>query len=291
MMICPDCHQSLDMQEKKCNVCPWSSRLQHDIGIYLSSADQEDEMFKRYLDNYHEISVDDLDESIQHESYLKSQSEKFFSYLPPLKDLRVCEVGVGKGILLDAMIKENPAKLVGIDISLPYLNAIKAKYQDKIQLFVANAENIPFQDAFDLIVAADIIEHVFNVGDFLYSVNRALKPGGYFIVKTPNNEDITVYSKLKGCKYQFVHLRNFNKKTLQKILTGAGFQVEKVVYDGFYPSRKRRFIRENNFLNTQFEKYINKKYASPHEVNQIDNRLGAFLMDPIEMTMLTRKST
>lgn len=290
MMICPDCHHVLEGNHSQCSACSWSCHDKHGIDIYLSSSDKDDSMFKRYLDNYHDISVDDLEDSIQPEIYLKSQNEKLFSYLPSLTGLSVCEVGIGKGILLDAMLKEKPAQLVGVDISIPYLKAIQKKYHDQIHLVVANAENLPFQEAFDVIVAADIIEHVFNVGDFLYSVNRALKPGGRFIVKTPNNEDITVYSKLKGCKYQFVHLRNFNKKTLEKILIGAGFNVEKVIYDGFYPHRKRDFIKNNNFLNKQFDKYIDKNFESPHHVNRIDNRLGNLLMEPIEMTLLARKS-
>lgn len=289
MIICPDCHRPLEQNRCACQACTWQYKEQDNIPIYLSTHDKNDELFKRYLDNYNEISVDDLTQSIQDSAYLNSQNEKLFSYLPPLRGLRVCEIGVGQGILLSHIRNEKPAELVGVDISIPYLKAIQAASYQSINLIVANAENLPFSNAFDVIIAADIIEHVFNVGDFLASVNRALKPGGHFVVKTPNNEDINNYSKLRGCKYNFVHLRNFNKQTLKTVLNGAGFEIKKMVYDGFYPSQKRKFIKNSSFLNKRCDNYFNKTFANVHEVNKINNFLGKILMNPIEVTVLSTK--
>lgn len=288
-MICPDCHNFLDEQNRFCQACDWKCEVREGIPIYLSSQDSKDEIFQRYLLNYDEISEDDLKESIQNVEYLRTQNEKLFSYIPPVKDLAVCEIGTGKGLLLEHLKKEKPRKLVGIDISIPYLRAIQDANED-IELIVANAENLPYDNEFDVIIAADIIEHVVNVGDFLYCVYRALKPGGYFVVKTPNNEDINIYSRKRGCKYNFVHLRNFNKKTLQTILIGAGFDVVKVIYDGFYTHRKRSYIKNRPFLNKRFDNYFSKKYKNDHDVNKINNHIGRLLMNPIEITMLSRKS-
>jgi 2-polyprenyl-3-methyl-5-hydroxy-6-metoxy-1,4-benzoquinol methylase len=289
MMICPDCYKALDLSVGTCNSCSWNFNIEDEIPVCLSTKDKEDEMFKKYLDNYNEISLDDLEETIQNEVYLKSQNDKLFSYLPSLQGLNVCEVGIGKGNLLANMLKEKPAKLVGIDISRPYLEAIKKKSTGNLELIIANAENIPFENEFDVIVAADILEHVFNVGDFLASVNRALKPSGRFIVKTPHNEDINGYSKLRGCKYNFVHLRNFNKKTLTTVLKGAGFEPHKVIYDGFYPDRIRNQIKKFSFLHQRCNKYFEKNFESIHHVNKINNFIGNVLMDPIEITAVSIK--
>lgn len=286
-MICPDCHNYLDETNKFCTICDWKCEIRDDIPIYLSSHDNKDATFQRYLLNYDEISEDDLHVSIQDKEYLRVQNEKLFSYIPPVKDLAVCEIGVGKGLLLQHIKKESPRRLVGIDISIPYLKTIKRN--EDIELVVANAENIPYENEFDIIIAADIIEHVFNIGDFLYCVYRALKPGGCFIVKTPNDEDINIYSRKRGCKYNFVHLRNFNKQTLKTVLTGAGFDIKKVIFDGFYADRKRSYIKKNNFLNKRYDNYFSKKYQNPNEVNKINNRIGRILMKPIEITILSRK--
>lgn len=289
MLTCPDCNQMIEKHVNHCSNCNWKLEMLDGFPVFLSTRDASDVMFKRYLDNYNEISVDDLRSSIQSEKYLKSQNDKLFTYLPDLSNLNVCEVGIGKGVLLERLMKANVARLTGIDISLPYMNAIREQYGDKVELVIANAENIPYKEEFDIIIAADIIEHVFNVGDFLVSVNRALKPGGRFIVKTPLNEDINTYSKLKGCKYEFVHLRNFNKKTLSILLKGAGYALNNFHYDGFYPYKRRNYIRNSSFLNKKFENFVARKFADDNEVNNIGNFWGKLMMNPIEITAVTTK--
>ncbi len=290
MKICPDCHKNLAINTDHCMSCSWTLDIVEGLPVYLSTKDKADAMFKTYLDNYNEISMDDLEESIQHETYLQSQNKKLFSYIPNVEGLNVCEIGVGKGLLLQHLITGKPAKLTGIDISLTYLNVIGSKLGKDVNLIVANAENIPYTNEFDIIIAADIIEHVFNVGDFLTSVNRALKPNGRFIVKTPNNEDINGYSTLRGCKYNFVHLRNFNKQTLSTVLKGAGFDIQKVIFDGFYPSKKRAYIKNSTFLSRKFDTYINNRFDTVHEANGMSNFVCKFFMVPIEITACATKT-
>lgn len=288
MHICPDCYQAL--KDTECSNCTWTLEHLEGIPVYFSSKDKADPTFKRYLNNYDQISIDDLQESIQDEMYLNNQNDKFFSYFPDTQDLSVCEVGVGKGLLLNHLSKTKPKKLVGIDISLPYLTSIKSRHGSHVEMVVANAENIPYENEFDIIIASDIIEHVFNVGDFLTSVNRALKPNGRFIVKVPYNEDINGYSIMRGCKYDFVHLRNFNKQTLTTVLKGAGFKVNTIIYDGFYPARKRSYIKNISFLNTLFDQFVERKFDGIYDVNRINNFLGNLLMNPVEITAIVSKS-
>lgn len=289
MKICPDCHKHLVVDSQACQSCSWTLDTMEGLPIYLSTKDKADTLFDSYLDNYNKISLDDLEESIQHEKYLASQNKKLFSYIPDVEGLDVCEIGVGKGLLLQQLIAGKPASLTGIDISLPYLNVIGSTLGHDVNLIVANAENLPYTNEFDIIIAADIIEHVFNVGDFLTSVNRALKPNGRFIVKTPNNEDLNGYSTLRGCKYDFVHLRNFNKQTLSTVLHGAGFEVQKVIFDGFYPSKKRHYIKNSTFLSRKFDNFINKKFDTVHDANAMSNFLCKLFMIPIEITACATK--
>lgn len=291
MYICPECHHKMETLTTKCMGCDWTLSYKDNIPIYLSTKDRNDAFFNDYLENYKEISMDDIEKSIQDEKYLTSQNKKLFSYLPKLSGLSVCEIGIGKGILLEQILTEKPAKLVGIDISLPYLKQINSKYDNKVILEVANAENIPYINEFDVIIAADIIEHVINVGDFLTSVNRALKPNGTFVVKTPYNEDINHYSKLRGCPYNFVHLRNFSKQTLNTILTGAGFEVKKNIFDGFEPTRVRGYIKKFSLTQKLFNKYLTLNYETFYDVNTISNFLGNLLMSPIEITAISVKNT
>lgn len=50
----------------------------------------------------------------------------------------------------------------------------------------ADAERLPFGDAtFDLVVLADVIEHVSSVGQAMREVRRVLRPGGRLVCVTP----------------------------------------------------------------------------------------------------------
>jgi 2-polyprenyl-3-methyl-5-hydroxy-6-metoxy-1,4-benzoquinol methylase len=288
MLLCPDCFTQFDEDSNHCLSCNWKKESINGIPVYLSSADKSDHIFSDYLKNYHQISIDDLEHSIQNETYLNIQTEKFFSYVGNVEGLNVCELGVGQGKLLKKLLEAKPKKLTGVDISVPYLELYKN--QDNISVIIANAENIPFKNEFDIIIASDILEHVLNVGDFLLSANRALKQGGKFVIKTPNNEDLTMYSRLAGCKYKFVHLRNFNKYSLSKLMVNSGFKIEKIYFDGFYPSRKRSYIVNNKFLNQRFDNFC-KRYTDVHEISGLNNMLGCILMEPLEMTVICVKKT
>ncbi|MBA2653511.1 MAG: class I SAM-dependent methyltransferase [Gammaproteobacteria bacterium] len=290
MIICPDCHKDIDLSYK-CNTCNWKLTHHHGISSFLSKTDMADMTFQKYIQNYDEISDDDLAESIQDIDYIRYQTHKFHSYLGSIQNKNVCEVGIGKGLLFDMLIENTPKNLVGIDISVPYLKKYNdiMRHKNDVNVILANAENIPYRNEFDLVVAADILEHVFNVGDFLYSVRRSLKDTGVFVVRTPYDENINIYSKFAGCKYDFVHLRNFSKRSLKTVLEGAGFQVIKFHFDGFYSYKKRKLFKLNKYIDYLFEKCMKMKYHDPHHVTKISNALGKFLMKPSEVVAVCRK--
>lgn len=286
MIICPDCGGGISVATYSCNQCNWQALVRGDYQCLFSSADKANHTFNRYLENYDKICEDDLSESIQHPDYLKLQNEKFFSYIGNAENKDICELGVGQGIVLDKILTNNPKSVTGIDISIGYLEKIRAKYPTNasLNLLVANAENLPFRDHFDVVVAADIMEHVLNVGDFLYSARRALKPNGKMILKVPYLEDLNQYSRLNGCKYEFVHLRNFSTTSLRLIIERAGFRVKKFHYDGFHPALPKNYIKKSPILTKWFNKKIIAKYKVPEQVTGINNALGSILMQPLEIT-------
>jgi SAM-dependent methyltransferase len=104
---------------------------------------------------------------------------------------------------------------------------------------MANAEALPFAEHFDVIVATDVLEHVLNVGSFLYSLNRALRSGGRLYVRVPYRENLLSYSPHLGCPYRFVHLRTYDRPLLRQALEEAGFVVERLWHDGYLPGIAR----------------------------------------------------
>lgn len=83
----------------------------------------------------------------------------------------------------------------------------------------------------DVIVMWDVIEHVWNVYDYLKLIQRALRPNGVFVFSTPNFQR-NGYRKLvrkPSTNSPPIHLSFFTEGSLQKALQVAGFP-EVVMY-------------------------------------------------------------
>lgn len=96
----------------------------------------------------------------------------------------ILDVATGTGDLAIAMLKANPNKIVGIDISNGMLevgrNKIKDKgLQDKISLQQADSENLPFEDnSFDAVTVSFGARNFENLEKGLSDMCRVLRPGG-----------------------------------------------------------------------------------------------------------------
>jgi SAM-dependent methyltransferase len=290
VFVCPDCAAPLDYPPAAaCPSCGWAIAERDGIPEAFSSAGRDSAIVRHYLDNYEAVAGDDLAESIQDEGYLQIQTERLFSYLGDVSGLDVCDLGVGQGRLLELIAAQGPASLTGVDIASPYLKRLST---DGVRIVIANAENLPFAEEFDLLVASDILEHVLNIGDALLSIHRALRPGGRFVVRVPYKENLTMYAQASGLtKYELVHLRNFNRAGLRQLLEDAGFAVGGFRYDGYYAYRKRAPLQRSALIGRALDRALVRRYGSIEAVAGVDRRLGRLLMRPVEITALATKPT
>jgi SAM-dependent methyltransferase len=106
--------------------------------------------------------------------------QKILTYLRP--DAMVLDLGAGAGIVPQMNFSGLARRLCGIDPDAivhdnPYLDERK----------VGRGESIPFEDAtFDLVFANNVLEHLPEPNGVFREVHRVLKPGGTFVIKTPN---------------------------------------------------------------------------------------------------------
>jgi len=79
------------------------------------------------------------------------------------------------------IMREHNVTLHEVDVDPPYYTVENAPY----------GFTLPFADNyFDAVFACDIIEHLLNPRHLLHEIERALRPGGVFIVSTDNIADI-----------------------------------------------------------------------------------------------------
>ncbi len=129
--------------------------------------------------------------------------------------------------------------VVGIEM-LEKAAAMAAEVYD--QVHVGTLERLDFEKAglasgsFDAIVAADVLEHLFNPWQALLRLRPLLSPGGALYVSLPNVRNLKLMSDLAKGSFDYAgagildvtHVRFFTRRTATLMLEQTGFKVEEV---------------------------------------------------------------
>jgi 2-polyprenyl-3-methyl-5-hydroxy-6-metoxy-1,4-benzoquinol methylase len=89
-----------------------------------------------------------------------------------------------------------------------------------------------FDEAFDVILAGELIEHLFNIGAFLESVRNVMRKHTQFVLTTCNAGSFKnfLHSMLREEKVHKDHNYYFSYQTVRQILSKSGFECEEVYY-------------------------------------------------------------
>ncbi|MHC6203106.1 class I SAM-dependent methyltransferase [Breznakiellaceae bacterium SP9] len=138
----------------------------------------------------------------------------------------VLDIGCATGALLEKL-RDRGWACTGVEISP---SAEYARKERGLDVRDRVLEENRFPDAgFDLVLASHLIEHLNDPASFVAEVRRILKPGGFFIVTTPNIDGFQ--ARLFGGRWRsaiFDHLYLFSIKTLSRLLGEHGFAIERV---------------------------------------------------------------
>ena len=128
--------------------------------------------------------------------------EDFYNYLNlKAKNSEILDYGCGIGPVIEKVIKYNPKKITGIDISDISILKAKKKFHDqnyKVELKVDNCEKTKFEDnKFDIVYGLGILHHL-QFSKCITEIARILKPGGslLFIEPLGTNPLINLYRAL-----------------------------------------------------------------------------------------------
>lgn len=128
--------------------------------------------------------------------------EDFYNYLNlKAKNSEILDYGCGIGPVIEKVIKYNPQKITGIDISDVSILKAREKFYDqidKVELKVDNCEKTKFEDnKFDIVYGLGILHHL-QFSKCITEIARILKPGGslLFIEPLGTNPLINLYRAL-----------------------------------------------------------------------------------------------
>jgi 2-polyprenyl-3-methyl-5-hydroxy-6-metoxy-1,4-benzoquinol methylase len=155
-------------------------------------------------------------------------------FAPSRRTGRLLEVGFGDGELLEAARRAGWT-VSGIELARPAVERARRRGIDAAHGALAEA---PYQaESFDVVVAAEIFEHVNDVRPLLDGIVRVLRPGGLLWATTPHGRGIS--ARLLGASWSVVnppgHVQLFSIDGLRQLLRAAGFGDIAISAEGVNP--------------------------------------------------------
>lgn len=292
MIICPNCaSHDFNIESGVCASCQWHRIDENGLHNFLTDQDRRSDLAERYVANYESLAVKNLEASNIDRRFLKNQAKNMAKYVGDVSGMSICDIGIGQGFLCDELLRQGAASVAAVDVSRSYLARFVG--DEKVTPFLANAEYLPFKDAFDLVVSTDVMEHVLNVGSFLYCVNRALKVGGIAAIRVPYREPLLNYSPHTGYGHQFGHLRSFNKDILNLYMCQAGFAPIAMHLDGYSTGTPQPHLYSTNRRKAFYHRLLNvmnRFLEHPADATLWNSRLARLVMRPAEIVVVAKKT-
>lgn len=183
------------------------------------------------------------DQNLRYSQYKSFDEDKYYIYkvYDFIKKINTkshfrksLDIGCADGSFSKKLKDDFGFNVFGLDVSE---GAVKLANAKGVTAKVHNLENkLPFQDnSFDLIIACEIIEHLYDTDFFISELRRVLRKKGVLILSTPNLVSLVNRIKIAFGKYPSLvpeynvggagHIRAYTIPILKKQLISHGFNV------------------------------------------------------------------
>lgn len=186
---------------------------------------------------------------------LANPIERVFELLRTEKRGKFLDIGTGKGDLPNMLAREG-FQSYACDVLGKYFAFPRTVNFKEIDF---NKEALPYDDDyFDYVSCLELIEHLENPQSIIRKAYRVLKPGGVFILTTPNI--LNIKSRMRflfegaweyfreplleqaqsvgGDAAAYLHICPLRMHELEYFLKNNGFEIEKVATTSYYPGLK-----------------------------------------------------
>ena len=145
---------------------------------------------------------------------------------------RVLDVGCGTGSISSLVVRECDADLYGIEPDAARAAACRGRGL-RVECGYYDETTASALGDFDVIMFADVLEHVPDPASLLELASRHLKPGGAVLASVPNVAHWTVRGALVAGRFDYqpsgimdaTHLRWFTRRTIRRVFESAGLEV------------------------------------------------------------------
>lgn len=163
----------------------------------------------------------------------------------PSEYSKILEIGCCEGNFRQLCSK--PCEYWGVEPLEKAAEIAKTKLDKVLVGFYNEVENQIPNSYFDLVIANDVIEHIEQPWDFLQSLKKKMTKNASLVLSIPN---VRFYGNLKELLHEkdwrykeegildVTHLRFFTEKSIIRLLSESGLEIEKML--GINPVKIRR---------------------------------------------------
>ena len=138
----------------------------------------------------------------------------------------ILDIGGGEGSLLEALSAAHPnAKMMGTDLAATAVELAR-KHIPLAEFAVLDVQRDRLPRAFDLVVCADVVEHIGDDQSALNNMAAMTNPGGHVVVAT-------LQGRMRRFERDVGHVRNYDPGELEEKMRIAGLSVDRVIAWGF----------------------------------------------------------
>lgn len=198
--------------------------------VYLSPRPSPADLGVIYPPNYYTLAGTGSLVSRMQRVWEGRKVDVYRSALGPGKK-RILDVGCGDGRFLQVLkdFGSPEWELVGVDFDPAAVERCRARGFDA---FARRVEDMQEENGtFDAVVMLQLIEHVENPVVIAERVFALLRPGGVFVIETPNTAgwDYALFKKRWWGHYHFPrHWNLFSTESLTRMLESKGFEIARV---------------------------------------------------------------
>lgn len=159
-------------------------------------------------------------------------------------DVHILEIGSGTGTLLSKLTRQGYA-VQGVERD-PALIAESRRWFGELPIQRVEGTDLPFADrSFDIVMSFDVFEHISDSDAHLREVRRVLRPGGQYLLQTPNKWTNVVFETIRWrsfTRFRQDHCSLHSLAQLRHRLHAHGFRVQAFdipVVNAFFKEKMR----------------------------------------------------
>lgn len=152
------------------------------------------------------------------------------------KDKRVLELGSGPGTITRLLANESNCRVTALEIDAEAIKKL-APYCDQVYQADLNASDWPdiieHTEGFDVVIATDVLEHLYEPLKVLTAMKGMLNEHGYIVVSLPHVGHSAIHACLLNEDFSYseiglldrTHIRFFGIKNIQSLFEDAGLKI------------------------------------------------------------------